>query len=268
LIVAYSVSLTITVILIVSRHYHLCAALVNAKLPHMKPYYQHAGITIYHGDCREVLPSLPASGVVVTDPPYNIGYHYDGYKDNLSEDEYRELISSTVRLPSVVLHYPEDSVGISFALNELPEKCVAWTYNANTPRQWRMISWFGITPDFSRMKQPYLNQNDRRIRALMDGGSLGRDLYDWWHEEQVKNVSEEKTEHPCQIPLSVMLKICGVTHCGLVIDPFAGSGTTLAAARAHGITAIGIEIEEKYCEIAAKRLSQEVLDFSPNIVHP
>jgi DNA modification methylase len=227
----------------------------------MKPYYSHAGITIYHGDCREMLPSLPASGVVITDPPYNIGYHYDSYKDSLSEEEYRELISSTVRLPSVVLHYPEDSVGICFALNELPEKCVAWTYNANTPRQWRMVSWFGVTPDFSRVKQPYLNQNDRRIQALLDNGSLGRDLYDWWHEEQVKNVSEEKTEHPCQIPLSVMLKVCGVTHCGLVIDPFCGSGTTLVAARAHGITSIGIEIEEKYCEIAAKRLSQEVLDF-------
>lgn len=228
----------------------------------LKLYYDHVGIQIFHADCREVLPSLPASGVVITDPPYNIGYHYDGYKDNLSEDEYRDLISSTVRMPSVVLHYPEDSVGISFALNELPEKCVAWTYNANTPRQWRMISWFGVAPDFKLVRQPYKNPTDKRILQLVANGSTGGRLYDWWHEQQVKNVSEEKTEHPCQIPISIMEKVVGITPCDLVIDPFMGSGTTLCAAMKANRKAIGIETEEKYCEIAANRLSQEVLEFS------
>jgi DNA modification methylase len=227
----------------------------------LKPYYQHAGITIYHGDCREVLPDL--EGTVITDPPYNIGYEYgDSYKDNLSEDEYRELIASTVRLPSVVLHYPEDMFGVAVALNELPEEVVAWTYNAHTPRKWRTIAWFGCKPDFSLVRQPYKNLSDKRILAKLDAGSEGCALYDWWHEEQVKNVSEEKTEHPCQIPLEVMVKILQVTPCDQVIDPFAGSGTTLRAAKDLGRRAIGIEIEEKYCEIAAKRLSQEVLDFS------
>lgn len=226
----------------------------------MKPYFEEDGIVIYHGDCREVLPSL--RGMVVTDPPYNIGYEYtDAYKDNLSEDEYRELIACSVRLPSVVIHYPEDMFGVSVALNELPEEVVAWTYNAHTPRKWRSIAWFGCKPDFSLVRQPYKNLGDRRILAKLDAGSEGCALYDWWHEEQVKNVSPEKTEHPCQIPLEIMIKILRITLCHPTIDPFMGSGTTLIAAKELHRRAIGIEIEEKYCEIAAKRLSQKVLQF-------
>ena len=226
----------------------------------MKPYYEEDGITIYHGDCREVLGLFP-EGVVITDPPYNIGYEYDSYKDELTQEEYRSLISDTLRLPSVVLHYPEDMFGVFVALNELPEKCVAWTYNAHTPRKWRMISWFGSVPQFQLMKQPFKNPTDRRIAAKLDRGDEGCDLYDWWHDEQVKNVSEEKTEHPCQIPLEIMKKVVGITLGNLVVDPFMGSGTTLRAAKDLGRRAIGIEIEEKYCEIAAKRLSQKVFDF-------
>lgn len=226
----------------------------------MKPYFSEDGITIYHGDCREILPQLEGA-TVITDPPYNIGYHYDEYKDSLTEEEYRELISSTVRTPSVVLHYAEDMFGIASALNELPNKCTAWVYNANTPRMWRMVAWFGCYPDFSLIKQPYKNSSDSRIQKLIENGSLGRDLYDWWNDEQVKNVSKEKTEHPCQIPLAIMTKVVGITPCELILDPFMGSGTTLRAAKDLGRRAIGIEIEEKYCEIAAKRLAQKVMQF-------
>lgn len=228
----------------------------------MKPYYEHAGITIFLGDCREILPSL--SGTVVTDPPYNIGYEYgDSYKDDLSEDEYRELIAQSTRLPSVVIHYPEDMFGVASALGELPEECVAWTYNAHTPRKWRLIAWFGNKPDFSLVRQPYKNLSDKRIVAKLDAGSEGCALYDWWHEEQVKNISEEKTEHPCQIPLEVHDK----DSASYAMRPGCRSVRWFRhnppRSQDLGRKAIGIEIEEKYCEIAANRLRQEVLDFQP-----
>jgi DNA modification methylase len=224
-----------------------------------RPYYDHAGITIYHGDCREVLPSIRGNGVVISDPPFNVGYHYASYSDRMNEAEYRDLCRRALMPPSVAIHYPEDLFRIAQWLGEPPQKCAAWTYNANTPRQWRMVTWFAIAPDFSAVKQPYRNPTDKRVAALIEAGSDGCDLYDWWHDQQVKNVSREKTEHPCQMPESVMKKIVGITPAETVIDPFMGSGTTLVAAKELGRRAIGIEIDEAYCELAAKRLSQEIL---------
>lgn len=227
----------------------------------MKPYYEHEGITIYHADCRIVLHRYPFT-CVVSDPPYNIGYKYgDAYKDNLDESEYQALIASTLRPPSVVLHYPEDMFGVAVALRELPEKCAAWVYNAHTPRKWRMIAWFGISPDFSLATQPFKNPSDKRIQRKLDAGIDGCPVYDWWQDEQVKNVSDEKTDHPCQIPVEVMKRVLLVTPSDIILDPFMGSGTTLVAAKQLGRKAIGIEIEEKYCEIAAKRLAQGVLEI-------
>ena len=228
----------------------------------MNPYYEHAGITIYHGDCREILPLVRNGSVSVSDPPYNVGYGYAEYADSLPRGEYLDLIRQAMSPPSAILHYPEDMFSISNALGVDPAECAAWTYNAHTPRKWRMVAWFGIRPDFSLVKQPFKNPQDRRILAKLERGEDGCALYDWWHEEQVKNVSSEKTEHPCQIPISVMTKVIGVTPAETFIDPFCGSGTTLLAAKRLGKSAIGIELSEKYCEIAANRLTQEVFDFS------
>lgn len=223
----------------------------------MKPYYESSGITIYHGDCREILPNLP-TGVVLSDPPYNVGYHYDGYGDRLPEEEYLELLSEVCRAPSVLIHYIEDLFAIARSLDEIPQEVVAWVYNSMNPRQWRGIAWFGIEPDFTREGQDYKNPNDPRIAERIANGERAR-LYDWWEIQQVKNVSDEKTEHPCQIPLSLMTRVVNVTPADLIIDPFMGSGTTLRAAKDLGRNAVGCELNERYCEIAAQRMAQEVL---------
>ena len=230
----------------------------------LKPYYgPHAGITIYHGDCREILPTLRVAGdVVVSDPPYNVGYHYTEYHDEMEEDDYWEMLHAVLDPPSVILHYPESIFKYAFSVGMFPEKCVAWVYSANTPRQWRMIAWFCNKPDFSGMVQPYKNLTDKRILARLDEGAEGARLYDWWEDQQVKNVSDEKTAHPCQIPTAIMQRIVKATIAERIIDPFMGSGTTLVAAKNLGRKAIGIEIEERYCEIAAKRLAQEVMAFA------
>ncbi|KKM72594.1 hypothetical protein LCGC14_1418960 [marine sediment metagenome] len=225
-----------------------------------KPYYQDEWVTIYLGDCREILPELP-NGMVVTDPPYNIDYHYLNYKDNLDDKEYHHLLEVSCRCPSVIIHYPEYLFRLSWLLEEIPRKVIAWCYNSNTARQWRGIGWFGTTqPDFSSIKQEYKNKSDKRIKKLIKEGKRAR-LYDWWEINQVKNVSVEKTEHPCQIPQEIIRRILVSTPNEFIIDPFLGSGTTLYCAKKLNRKCIGIEIEEKYCEIAAKRCSQQVFDF-------
>ena len=110
------------------------------------------------------------------------------------------------------------------------------------------------------MKQPYKNPEDRRVAALIASGSEGRPVYDWWHFDQVKNVSAEKTAHPCPVPLALMARIIQVTpYDGPVIDPFAGSGTTLRAAKDLGIRAVGYELDERWLPVAAARMAQETL---------
>lgn len=223
----------------------------------MTPYYSDDLVTIYHGDCRGVLADL--EGVVVTDPPFNVGYHYDSYNDKLPEHEYLDLMRAALRLPSAVIHYPEDIFRIATAIGAHPTKCASWVYHANTPKQWRMVAWFGVDPDFKQVRQPYKNPSDKRIQALRAAGSEGSALYDWWQVDQVKNVSGAKVDHPCQMPLGVMRNIVGVTPSEVVIDPFMGSGSTLRAAKDLGRKAVGIELSERYCEQAARRMGQEAL---------
>lgn len=224
----------------------------------LRPYYEdeRAGIRLFHGDAREVVPALER-GLTVTDPPYNVGYHHGQYSDRLKRAEYVSLLRSSLRLPAVVIHYPEGMFDVAEALDSRPVKVVAWVYHANTPRQWRTVAWFGTEPDFSAVLQPYKNPGDRRIAARIAGGQQGTPVYDWWHIEQVKNVCAEKTAHPCQIPEALMRRVLAVTTAGCVTDPFAGSGTTLVAAKQSGMPADGVELDEAYCEIAARRLQAE-----------
>ena len=226
----------------------------------MTPYYEDAHVTLYHADARDVLPST--GGVVVSDPPFNIGFKYRTYRDRLPASEYRDLLRVTLRSPSVVIHYPEAMFEVSRSVGTDPDKLVAWFYHSNTPRQWRAVAWFGITPDLGAVRQPYKNPTDKRVARLIESGSEGAPLYDWWLDDIVKNVSHEKGAHPCQMPVDLMRRIVAVTPGDVIVDPFAGSGSTLVAAKSLGRRAVGVEMDEVYCEQAAKRLSQEVLGLT------
>lgn len=217
-------------------------------------FYKDRLVEIYHGDCREIVSRYP-NALVVTDPPYNIGYHYDSYSDNMDDVGYKTMLQQTCRLPSVVIHYSESLCELSWVLSSIPKKIVAWVYPSNTQRQWRGVAWFGCKPDFKKDGQPYKNPKDKRVMKLIEAGRQAR-IYDWWEIHQVKNVSYQKTEHPCQIPEEVMTRILKITDCEMIIDPFCGSGTTLAAAKRIGVPCIGIERNEKYCAISASRVAE------------
>lgn len=162
----------------------------------------------------------------------------------------------TIReIPFVVVHYAENIARLSIELGIAPTKIVSWVYNSNTKRQHRVIAYYGIQPDFSLVKQPYKNPKDKRVAERIANGSKGTDLYDWWNVNQVKNVSKEKTSHPCQMPLEVMEKAIGIIPGEYtIIDPFMGSGTTGVACKKQNKNFIGIEIDSEYFNIAKNRI--------------
>lgn len=222
---------------------------------------------LIHGDCLKILPDIrhelfkkQQKYIIVTDPPFNVGYKYNTYKDRMSEEDYREMLYEIFcwdSAPSVVVHYPEQLYQLAVDMGRPPVRVVSWVYNTNNRRQHRDIAFFGIYPDFKRVLQPYKNPNDKRIQRLIANGSLGTPIYDWWNINIVKNTSKEKTAHPCQMPLSVMKNIIGILPDDyIIIDPFMGSGTTGVACRQLNRKFIGIELDKEYYEIAYKRISE------------
>jgi len=219
---------------------------------------------IYLGDCLQVIKDnideLKNLNIcIITDPPFNVGYHYNEYKDNKEENEYIDWlcdIFSQLNCPFVVVHYPETIYKIAIKMNKSPTKVVSWVYNSNNAKQHRDIAFFGITPNFDLVKQPYKNLNDERIKERIAKGIEGGRLYDWWYINQIKNVSKKFIEHPCIMPLEVIKNIIGILPNDLIImDPFTGSGTTCLGAKELGRQYIGIEINKDYYKTAVDRLN-------------
>lgn len=222
----------------------------------MKPYYQDGGICIYHGDCREVLPTLEASSSIIADPPYGIAFDFSKKRSRKSglawgvngreketDREWNNVIGDDAPFdPSHLLRFNQIILwGGNHYASKLPSsKCwLVWDKKANTP-----------SDNHSDCELAWTNLNGvvRRFTHLWRGIVRAGD----------ENVSNGPKLHPCQKPVTLMLWCVGMTT-GDIIDPYTGSGSTLVAARMVGRKAIGIELEEKYCEIAAARLSQGVL---------
>ena len=213
---------------------------------------------IIQGNCLDVLKTIKGNYIIVTDPPYNINYHYGSYKDNMDEKEYYDMLGKVFSYsPFVVIHYPEEIYKIAFKVHKVPDKVISWVYNSNTAKQHRDIAFFGIKPDLTKIRQPYKNPNDKRIQKRIKDGNIGCRLYDWWEINQVKNVSKEKSNHPCQIPIEVMKRIIGILPENYtIVDPFAGSGSTLIACKNLNRNYIGIEIDPEYIKIIKARLNE------------
>jgi site-specific DNA-methyltransferase (adenine-specific) len=208
------------------------------------------GVTLYLGDCRDLLPAIGRVDAIVTDPPYGIGFKYtDAYADT-GGTPYEELLAVLKPFPRCLLQYPEETMAYLVPLFGPPDECFTWAYNSNTARQSRMFSFWGLDVDFKRVKVPAKNPTDPRVSPFVAS-------YDWTDEfQQVKNVSAEKTGHPCQVPTALMERIIGFIDAEMIADPFLGSGTTGVAAVKLGRKFTGIEIEPKYFDIACRRIEQ------------
>ena len=136
-------------------------------------------LQVINGNSLEVLPEIikeygDRNIIIVSDPPFNMGYHYKTYKDKLKEDEYFGLMSEIFsKAPSVVIHYPESLYKLSYEMGILPTKVVSLVYNSNTAKQHREIAFFKVKPDFRKVTQPYKNPNDKRIKERMARGIMG-----------------------------------------------------------------------------------------------
>lgn len=210
------------------------------------PYYQDDFITLYHGDCLQRLDLLDQADVMVTDPPYGIGW-------------------------SIGNHPKRSSTSHAGIQNDAD----------TTARDTVLGAWGEVKPAvvFAGWKKPLAQFTDLLVwKKPVDAGVVGsvtgfrRDteaiyLTGKWPRRQCLWTSVIETTggkanyyagHPHSKPVSLLERLIDLTE-GTIIDPFAGSGSTLRAAKNLGRKCIGFEIEEKYCEITAQRLAQEVL---------
>ena len=219
----------------------------------MKPYYQEDGITIYHGDSREVLPYLEFD-IMVTDPPYGTG-------------GWRRSESGGGSDPSAILILESwDSLDVSWLC---PVPTLAFWSAANAAALLTQAINIGLT----KHRTLYMQKLDPKpqvagriawsvepIWCLSRDGFVLKGGSDWYSASTPREGRDrEATGHPYQKPLEVMHWLIAKTADAIICDPFCGSGTTLRAAKDLGRQAIGIELDERYCEIAAQRLSQRVL---------
>ena len=205
----------------------------------MRPYYEADGIVIYHGDCREVLPGLPVEGVVLTDPPYGINAARTRNSQRWGWTDFQVTGWDKVRASG-------DLVAMAVAHGH---RAIVWGGNYFTdvlPPSARWLIWDKGQTDFSLA--------DAELAWCSWPGAIRRRVFSRGAALQ------DGKQHPTQKPVEIM-QWCLTFAEGSVLDPFMGSGTTLVAAKNLGRRAIGIEIGERYCEIAAKRLAQGVLDF-------
>lgn len=211
-------------------------------------------IEIFNDDFRNHLDLFKGNSYVISDPPYNQGYHYREYSDELTLDEYGQMLQDAFGgYQSVIISYPEETMNIIAKIMDADwcEQSVAWTYNSNTAKQHRLISWWNCKPDMRRIGQDYKNPTDKRIAKRIADGKRAK-LYDWWYINQVKNVSKKNNPHPCPVPLELMKRIIILTtnEGDTVIDPFMGSGTTGLACKLLNRNFIGFEIDKAYYKYA------------------
>lgn len=210
------------------------------------PYYQDDAVTLYHGDCREAAVWLHGD-VLVTDPPYGIDYNSGSQRVALPRSIAGDK-DTAVR--DWVLDEWEDSPALVFGTWRIPRPA-----GTRMVLVWDTKGALGMG-DLSLPWKP-----SHQEIYVIGSGFTGRRDSDVITCAPVQSLGYNGREHPHEKPVTLLQRLIDKCPPGIVADPFTGSGSTLVAAKSLGRKAIGVELEERYCEIAARRLAQDVLDF-------
>ena len=230
----------------------------------MTPYYDRDGITIFNADCRDVLPTLERVDHVITDPPYSEASHamHDAGKRWAQDQdglERAQLRFTHIDGPFLAQVLSAADVA-RWAIFTMDERLSAWLRHMPLDG-WKYVRtgvWIkpGAMPQFTGDRpamgyEPVVIMHRAGERMRWNGGGRAG----IWQHTPVHG------EHPTEKPIALYRSFIELfTDPGdLILDPFMGSGTTLRAAKDLGRRCIGVELEEKWCEVAAKRLSQEVM---------
>lgn len=220
-----------------------------------KPYYDKDGITIYHGDCLEIMPQLESVDLVLTDPPSLLPAMkgagcFGGRPYLVATQGFTDMGFDSSILDGFDNWFCFCS---KHNLSEVIEKAKS--------SHWAILHWCKPNP-VPTCNNTYLSDVEYCVHKWEKGRLFGemsiKSLY------TILPCGKKETKHPNEKPKGFIVKLVrlGTQKGDSILDPFMGSGTTLVAAKELGRRAIGIEIEEKYCEIAVKRLRQNVFDFS------
>jgi len=213
----------------------------------VKPYYEHGGVSIYHGDCREVLPTLPwQAEACITDPvwPNKPDHLFCGIDPQSLLTQALELLPLRLRQLVIVMRNDSDPRVLSAVPPGMRFQQMCWLQYVMPGYLGRVLGGSECAYVFG---QPIPSAPGSRVIPSMS--------------PKAKPGDRTRNGHPCSralIHFQWLVRWFSMSD-EIVLDPFCGSGTTLRAAKDQGRRAIGIEIEERYCEIAAKRMSQEVL---------
>lgn len=214
----------------------------------MQPYYEDDLVTLYHGDCMELADLWTCADVLVSDPPYGIAY-----------------VSNFSKLGrSAPIAGDSDSAKRDWMLELWGDRpaLVFGTWRVARPAGVRqLVVWDkGNTPSLGDLKIPWGPSHEEVY--VLGSGFVGKRSGSVVRVNMLSGSSKDRPNHPTPKPVALMETLIAKCPPGVVADPFAGSGSTLVAAKALGRKAIGVELEEKYCEVSAKRLAQDVLDLS------
>jgi DNA modification methylase len=215
----------------------------------LTPYYQESGITIYHADCRAVLPLLPSVDLVLTDPPYGIG-------EAAGKNKNRSALAKSADYGNESWDDAPAPQWLIDWVRQLARQSIIWGGNYYTlpPTScWLVWDKDNGENDFADCELAWttLPSAVRRLKWT-------------WHGMIQENMArKEPRVYPTQKPIALMKWCIGLAGAvETILDPFMGSGSTLRAAKDLGKQAIGIDRREQACEIAANRLRQEVLAFA------